>query len=1075
MKHASEFCFLSKVMARFDDLKRSYPLKIKLLGTPSMEWEGRPFLLSRKQARALIYVLATTLHPLPRNQLTYLFWPDTPEDTARRNLSRLTSFIRGELPHPELIQVGNESIGLNTGLVWSDAAHFMELAGQNSLLKQEELAALWDGSFLSGFSLPRNYEFDVWLSTQQQRYESRYLIALKDLIQAKFAVQDFPKAIHYAQKYLNIDELAEDVHRELIQLYAASGDRSASLRQFETCTLILERELGVEPSPETMAAYKNARAGGPGFQPDLEVKSTWTILPSLDLPLIGRKKAFESLNIAYKKFQSGGVIFIKGEPGIGKSRLLKEFVTTRDTTALNGNCHTSTRTLPYHPIAQVLRQALSQRQLWSGIRPIWLAEAGRLLPEMRDYFSDLPLPIQVEPEEAQVRLFEALSQCMLGFTSKGPLIICFDDIQWMDEATFAWMVSFSTRLAGSGLCILATYRIEEEASLTNLRQAFNRIKLLAEISLAGLSEASIRTVLEQLPRPPIHPNELAARIHSTTGGNPFFVLEIIRSLLESDQLIEAPPELPLPNTVHEAIQSRLERLSPTVRQILETAAVVAPDLDYNLLKETSGRSELEASDGLDDLVNHHLLTNGEQYRFRHGLIQQVVYQSLNPWRRQLLHRRAAETYVELNRSRSENVAAQIPRHYDHAGEYEQAAHFYYQAAVLARHIYAYEGAIVYLQNAIRCTSRISLSVDQFAQYYELLGECLVITGQYETAREVYNDCLKRIPTEMYLQRVKFLTHLAGSYASMYLLNQAEETYEKALALLDSHPVNQDLAWQQAWLEIQLERLGLLYTLARAEEMEVICKEIEPVLENAGTPDQRMRYYGNQASIALRRERYMVSEQTLRLGESRFLIEMGTGDLARTASAKFRWGFVLLWSGDLAGAENPLSEALEMAEETGELITKCHCLVYLTTLHRLRGEVKRAQAYAVRAVEIAQQLNSVVYIGAALGNLSWLDWQERAFDRAESQAQEALSAWGNLPYPFKWLAHWVLLAGYLDRDHLERAAASASALLDPTQQRLPDDLTAALVEAVNSWEGGRIDPARKALQKTVDLARRGGYL
>ena len=102
---------------------------------------------------------------------------------------------------------------------------------------------------------------------------------------------------------------------------------------------------------------------------------------------------------------------ISGEAGIGKSRLLQEFATSQSRVVLSGNCHASTQRLPYQPLVQALRQALSVPELWEGIRPIWLTETSRLLPELGDHFPDLPQPIDVEPDQAQARLYEALTQC----------------------------------------------------------------------------------------------------------------------------------------------------------------------------------------------------------------------------------------------------------------------------------------------------------------------------------------------------------------------------------------------------------------------------------------------------------------------------------------------------------------------------------------------------------------------------------------------------------------------------------------------------------------------------------------
>ena len=233
-----------------------------------------------------------------------------------------------------------------------------------------------------------------------------------------------------------------------------------------------------------------------------------------------------------------------------------------------------------------------------------------------------------------------------------------------------------------------------------------------------------------------------------------------------------------------------------------------------------------------------------------------------------------------------------------------------------------------------------------------------------------------IPESKYLLQVKFQTKLADIFENLNLMDQAEENYDKALILLNAHPDDQILAWQQAWLEVHLERLGMLYLQAKPEVMDAVCEEIKPVLEKTGTPDQRARYYASQVSIALLRERFALSRQTLRFTDAELKAVMETGDTARIATAKFQWGFRLLWSGNLDAAEQPLSESLNIAEETGRVILQCRCLIYLTCLHRLQGDVEGARTYAASSLESAQYLNSVTYMGAAYGNLAWLDWRDQ---------------------------------------------------------------------------------------------------
>ena len=157
-------------------------------------------------------------------------------------------------------------------------------------------------------------------------------------------------------------------------------------------------------------------------------------------------------------------------------------------------------------------------------------------------------------------------------------------------------------------------------------------------------------------------------------------------------LASPPAALPLADTVQEAIGRRLERLSPVGRQVLEAAAVLSPNLEFKLLQETAGRSGLELADGLDELLNQQLLTNGKGHQFQHDLIQQVAYLGLSPWRRQLLHQRAAEALGDFHRGGTDQVAALIARHYEMAGDSQAALGYYHKAAIAALGLYAHDEA-----------------------------------------------------------------------------------------------------------------------------------------------------------------------------------------------------------------------------------------------------------------------------------------------------------------------------------------------------------------------------------------------
>jgi len=240
-------------------------LRIYLLGPPAVVWADRSLALSRRQVRALLYRLAAGRQPVPREQLCCLFWSDAPEVTARRHLTGLLSHLRRALPTPDMLITAGDLVGLHPGRIWYDAAVFERLCTARGhpvhVETLQQAINLYRGPFLAGFSLPTCAEFETWATMERQTWERLYLETLATLIEERAGRGEYASAIACARRYLATDDLAEDIHRRLIELYAASGDRGAALRQFEQCVMVLERELGVNPLPETQAAYRAALGG----------------------------------------------------------------------------------------------------------------------------------------------------------------------------------------------------------------------------------------------------------------------------------------------------------------------------------------------------------------------------------------------------------------------------------------------------------------------------------------------------------------------------------------------------------------------------------------------------------------------------------------------------------------------------------------------------------------------------------------------------------------------------------------------------------------------------------------------
>ena len=333
------------------------PLRLDLLGVPTIYWQGAPMDLTRRQARAILFYLAYAGKPLGREKLADLLWPEKEPATARRNLVRLLSLLRADLPEKALLGSDNTAVWLNPGHVSCDVHDFLRLSESKKQEDWQTAVALYRGPFLSGFSLD-SYPFDDWQQANDYDLERRYLELLARLVKKTQAIGETDQAIVYAQRYLAIDELAETIHRALIALYATQGERTTALQQYSRCVEILHRELGVDPLPETRAVYEAARDGKIAPTPLPVPEPTWSTLPGLEMPLTGREEAWHWLEEAYRQEQSGGAILIAGEPGVGKSRLMQEFASRQTGPVLVGNCHTGSQALFFQPLVQALRQGL---------------------------------------------------------------------------------------------------------------------------------------------------------------------------------------------------------------------------------------------------------------------------------------------------------------------------------------------------------------------------------------------------------------------------------------------------------------------------------------------------------------------------------------------------------------------------------------------------------------------------------------------------------------------------------------------------------------------------------------------
>ena len=414
---------------------------------------------------------------------------------------------------------------------------------------------------------------------------------------------------------------------------------------------------------------------------------------------------------------------MQGEAGVGKSRLLDEFlrwVVAEGGTVLRGRSYDERVGVPFEPVADILRGALAAPGL-AGASAEWLVEVARLVPELRQRFTSLPEPVRPADSNDGWRLFEGIAQLLLALAGERPVAIAIDDLQWCDEDTGNLLRFLVRRLEHAPVLWLGAVtlgEVERDAPAARFCRVLRAKPQADTIELGPLTEEQLWRMIRELGHvsTPTGARRLAARVHRITGGNPFFAIELLKAMhaqgtLAADQTsgewtvsvagAAVSRELPLSQTVQDLIAERVDRLPAELRELLITVAVAGQGGRPEILSHVHGISRLRAAAMADALVDRRLvIEEGGVYRCARPLIAHVVRGGITAPRRRELHRMLALA-LELTAPAGDAfaVAGEIALHADRGGEPSLAYRYALVASEAAVHRYAFEEALSWLDLA----------------------------------------------------------------------------------------------------------------------------------------------------------------------------------------------------------------------------------------------------------------------------------------------------------------------------------------------------------------------------------------
>lgn len=704
-------------------------LHLSLLGDFKLEHNGELITTvnSTRLQSVLAYLVLHSYAPQPRRHAAFQLWHDSSERQAHNNLRKALHQLRRALAQVKQgdnhvaerwLHVDAQRVHWQPDLPYTlDVTEFETKLRQAHDLAADDPAALQRVlaeavALYGGDLLPSCY--DEWIRPLRERLRQAFLETLERLLWLAEDQRDYATAIHHAQQLLQHDPLHEATYHRLMRLYMLAGNRASALRTYHTCATLLQRELGVDPNPQTQAAYQHLLAaqtppllhGHSGRQPDG--------VPGQRAALVGRQVAWRQLLASWQSAARGKarLVVISGEAGIGKSRLaeeLRHWVSQQGLTAVYTRAYAAEGALAYAPVTEWLRTAPLRKQ-WQQLAPVWLTELARLLPELLVEQPHLPRPEPLTESWQRQRLFETLSRALLA--APQPLLLLLDDLQWCDGETLAWLHHLLRYAPHARLLVVGAMRPEEvddHHPVRTLLLDLEATEQVTTIELAPLTPKETEALAIQVAGRALSSATLH-EIYQASEGNPLFVVEMIHAhpgLASGAFAAPSAASLPrhhpsLPPKVQAVIHHRLQQLSAMAREVAALAAVIGRSFTFPLLTQASELSENALVGALDELWRRRIVREqgAEAYDFSHDRIREVAYAELSAVHRRLLHRRVAQALETVHAAALDTVCSQIATHYDQAGTAASAIIYYQRAATVAERFFAYPDVERYLDRTL---------------------------------------------------------------------------------------------------------------------------------------------------------------------------------------------------------------------------------------------------------------------------------------------------------------------------------------------------------------------------------------
>jgi len=597
---------------------------------------------------------------------------------------------------------------------------------------------------------------------------------------------------------------------------------------------------------------------------------------------------------------------------------------------------------------------------------------------------------EVDHEKGRYMIFETMSQFIIEISKKNPTLLFIDDLQWADSASLHLLHYLARNTKKERVMICGAYRIEdletredEGVPLLETLRRMGRENLYETISLKSLTKDDTKEMLLSLFNVSDIPEDFINLMFKETKGNPFFLEEVSKSLL--DEGVIKPEKdtwkttveiskISIPNTIRDIILRRIDRLNEMEREIIKHASIIGEHFTLKLLKNIIDIDEDTLIIGLDNLIRAKLVYEDfkggeERYIFSHPMIHEVVTQEMSKGQMQLIHRKIGNLLEDLYLDNITAVVYDLAHHFYHGNEVEKSVYYAQEAGERALLAYAMDHAIEFFKMAFESLEKLDRNIANTRHYQEKemeiltrLGEISGTVGEWDAGLDYYNKLIK-LSKERDDDR-----RLAEAYRNIGLIQLRRGDWDNAASNLeDAYDVSRKIGDIRSMSKVHYN-LGVLYErkgdyhIALRNYGETMSKSVD-----MGESGIIGKAYTGMGRVLAQQGKYHKAIEALKNAVTIFEKENDIDELAKTYQ---NMGATYYFT-DLAKCLDSHNNAIKLAGKTGNIRIKAYALSNAAEVHIKNNQIDKATDYLKKAVEIFEKIDEKVGLSVALTSMASL--------------------------------------------------------------------------------------------------------